>query len=407
MSKRILIVSQYFWPEEFRINDLAQTLKNKGFEVEVLTGLPNYPEGILFKGYRSRFYQTEEWNGIKIHRIKEIPRGNSSLRLALNYVSFLFFGLIHLIFKSYNNFDRVLVYQLSPPFVGFFGIILKYKHKIKTIFYIQDLWPESISDTNSGIGIRPVLYVLDNMMRLFYSYSDSILTQSDYMKDFLINKYDLNPRKIFSVPTTVENIFESEELPITQNSSFNKKKFNIVFTGNIGKAQDFDNVLKIGELLKNQGQSKIHFHIIGEGRDKNRVEKLAKSKKLDDIFTFYGKLPLSSMPSILRQSDALLITLKSSIVFEKTIPAKLQGYMTAGKPILGMCSGITKKIIEISNSGFCVSSGDYLSFVENTQELMNLKKSEIDLFGKNAKEYFDKHFAREKIYSKLIDVIND
>jgi len=227
------------------------------------------------------------------------------------------------------------------------------------------------------------------------------------MKDFIVNKYNLNPEKVFSVPTTVENIFESKELPIIQNLSFTDKNFNIVFTGNIGKAQDFDNVLKIGELLKDQGQSKIHFHIIGEGRDKNRVEKLAKSKKLDDIFSFYGKLPLSSMPSILKQSDALLITLKSSIVFEKTIPAKLQGYMTAGKPILGMCSGITKEIIEISNSGFCVSSGDYSSFVEKTQKLMNLKKSEMELLGENAKEYFDKHFAREKIYSKLIAVIND
>lgn len=407
MSKRVLIVSQYFWPEEFRINDLAQTLTNRGFKIEVLTGLPNYPEGTFYKGYRPRLYQTEEWNGIKIHRVKEIPRGNSSLQLALNYLSFLFFGLIHLIFNSYKNFDKVLVYQLSPPFVGFFGIFLKYKYRIKTIFYIQDLWPESISDTNSGLGIKPVLYVLDKMMRFFYSHSDSILTQSDFMKEFIINKYNLNPAKVFSIPTTVENIFESEELPVIQNLSFDDENFNIVFTGNIGKAQDFDNVLNIGELLKDQGQYQIHFHIIGEGRDKNRVEKLAKSRKLDDIFSFYGKLPLNSMPSILRQSDALLITLKSSIVFEKTIPAKLQGYMTAGKPILGMCSGVTKEIIETSNSGFCVSPGDYLSFVEKTIKLMNLKKSEMELLGKNAKEYFDKHFAREKIYSKLIDVIDD
>lgn len=405
MKNKVLIITQYFWPEEFRVNDLAIELSKNNFEVDVLTGIPNYPKGKYFKNYSLFKKRKEIWNGINIFRIFQTPRGkNSKLKLGLNYLTFLCFGLITILLNR-KKYDKILVYQLSPPFVGFLALLIKKLSKTPIYFYVHDLWPESIIDTEKYKN-KILINLLDKMMNLFYKNSSTIITQSPDIKDHINSKYKINSDKIIYIPNTIESIFLNNQ-PSKDFNFYKSNKLNVVFTGNIGKAQDFETIIKSAEILKNKNITHINFIIVGDGRDKARIEKLISVKELDELFTFTGRLPLIKMPEILSKSDVLLITLKKSEVFSKTIPAKLQSYMSAGKPILTICDGITSKIVREANSGFTADSSDYMKFVENLEALMKLTKNELDLMGENSKTYFKNNFSREIIYNNIISLLSD
>ena len=405
MKKKLLIITQYFWPEEFRLNDLAKELSERGFEIDVITGIPNYPVGKYFKNYNILKKRKEIWNGIKVFRIFQTPRGkNSKLKLALNYFTFLIFGLITVLFNK-KKYDKILVYQLSPPFVGFLALLKKKFSKTPIFFYVHDLWPESIVDTEK-IKFKSLINLLDKMMNLFYKNSSMIITQSPSIKKHIVLKYKISSEKIIYIPNTIESIFLNKGFS-TNFKSFNSKKFNIVFTGNIGKAQDFDTIIKSVEILKNKKINNINFIIVGDGRDKSRIEKLIIEKKINQFFKFTGRLPLDQMPKILSKADALLISLKKSEVFSKTIPAKLQSYMSAGKPILTICDGITSEIVNESKSGLTAKSGDYVKFISNLETITKLSFDELSLMGENSSIYFKNNFSRESIYSKIISLLND
>ena len=142
---RILIVTQYFWPENFKINDIALGLKGKGHEVEIITGKPNYPSGHFNAGYTFWNKRYELWNGIRINRSAVIPRGKGKgMQLLLNYISFAVFGSFRILF-IHNKFDKIIVFEPSPITVGIPAIIAKYKFKAPIYFWVQDLWPASIS----------------------------------------------------------------------------------------------------------------------------------------------------------------------------------------------------------------------------------------------------------------------
>lgn len=398
---RILIVTQYFWPENFRINDLCLGLSERGHEVSVLTGKPNYPKGSFYKGYSFFRNSDELWEGIKIYRSILFTRGNGNgIRLLFNYISFAFFASFRLLFIN-KKFDKIIVYQLSPATIGIPGIIAKLKFKAPVYFYIQDLWPESLRDAG-GINNKIILKIVDKMMNYFYRKASLILVQSPAFTNYLISK-GVPENKIEHLPNTVETFYRPQNKDIKYLSNF-PKGFNIVFAGNIGEAQDFNTIIETAKILKNKNLN-INWIIIGEGRGKGQAILKVKSLLLTECFKFIGAHPSQEMPYYFAYADALLVSLKKSHVFSLTIPSKVQSYFACEKPILGCLDGIGAKTIETAKAGFTSPAQDPSLFAQKVELMYNLSNSERSELGKNARKYFLNEFDREVVYDKLNNLL--
>jgi colanic acid biosynthesis glycosyl transferase WcaI len=397
---RILIISQYFYPENFRINDLCLGLKEKGHKVTVLTGKPNYPKGNFFSGYSFFYNSNEEYKGIKVYRSQIIPRGDANgFNLFLNYISFVFFGSIKLLFIK-ENFDKIFVYAPSPITVGYIGILASFKFRVKSYLWVHDLWPESVKDAG-GINNKLILYLVDLMTRSIYYFYDYILVQSPGFRDYLLNQKVKNS-KIIYYPYYAESFYKvvNENKEIKSNFG---KDLNIVFAGNIGVAQSFDTIIEAARVLS-KSINNFRFIIIGDGRDKKRVQKIISQLSLNDYFKFMGSFPPEEMPPFFASADALLVTLKDTEIFSMTIPGKLQSYLACGKPIIASMNGIGATIIRQSNSGFVSDAEDYESLANIILAFSKLSLQEKNILGKNAKDYYNKEFERSSLLSRLIDI---
>ena len=397
---KILVISQYFYPENFRINDLVFSLKERGHQVEVLTGKPNYPKGDYFKGYSWKNPLEEEIQGVKVHRANLILRKKGGgLRLFLNYFSFVFFSFFKII-RLRGNFNKVFIYAPSPVTVGILGILAAKKFSCKSYLWVHDLWPESVR-VAGGVKSRLVLGIVNQMTKLIYRFSDVILVQSPEFKTYIKNQ-DVADSKLIYYPYYAEDFYKVVKKQKNYLEQF-PKGFNLVFAGNIGVAQSFDTVIDAFEKLK---QHNINLLVLGDGRDKSRIQKLIEQKGISDKFYFLGTHPPEKMPHYFSCADALFISLKKADIFSYTIPGKLQSYLACGKPIIGAIDGIGKKIIEESKSGLC-------SNAENSDELSKIliristsPKVELDNFSKNALYYFKNNFAKDKLLLDLEYIFN-
>lgn len=398
---KILVISQYFWPENFRVNDLCLELQNRGHDVSVLTGKPNYPHGQFFKGYEFFGKKKENYNSITVYRVPLIPRGKGgSINLILNYLSFVFFACLRL-FSIVGNFDKIIVYQLSPATVGFPGLLAKWKFKAKLYFYIQDLWPESLVDAG-GLNSKNILRIVNSMTNLFYKKSTQIWVQSTGFVKYLQNK-GVNEAKIKFLPNTVESFYKPEKIHEKYKAYF-PLGFNIVFAGNIGVAQDFDTIINAAIILKSKNLN-INWVIIGDGREKSRIIEKINKYDLNEFFHFLGSFPTNEMPLFFACADALLVSLKTSEIFSLTIPSKLQSYLACGKPIIGNLDGVAASIILDSNSGLCSSSGDKNALAFNVETMYSMELKEREQFGSNAYNYYLQNFDRKLVYNNLVEYL--
>ena len=388
---KILVISQYFHPENFRINDLVFSLKKKKYNIEVLTGKPNYPKGSYSKGYSWEKPSLEHINNIPIHRANLFLRGRGGgIRLFLNYISFIFFGYFKLL-KLKGPFDKVFIYAPSPITVGFLGIIAANKFNCKSYLWIHDLWPESVK-VAGGINNKFILSMIDQMTRFIYKKTDILLVQSPFFKKYL-EKQKVDLKKVIYYPYYAEAFYK----PVTSTNEVKNKfpeGFNILFAGNIGTAQSFDTIVEAIDLIKKE---QINIVVLGDGRDKERSQEKIKTLGLSHKFYFLGSHPPESMPEYFAAADALLITLKKADIFSYTIPGKLQSYLACGKPIIGALDGIGKEIIEVSNSGLCVDAEDVVGLSENIIKMNKISPKELLTFGNNGLDYFNNHFNKEKL----------
>ena len=396
---KILIISQNFFPENFRINDFVFSLHKRGHEVQVLTGKPNYPKGEYFEGYSWKGPKTEEINGVKVHRVNIFLRKKGgSFRLIVNYLSFVFFGFFGIL-KIKGQFEKVFIYAPSPITVGFLGILAAKKFKCKSYLWIHDLWPESVKMAG-GINNKFILGLLDYMTRFIYKKTDYLLIQSPFFKKFL-NKQKVDLSKVIYYPYYAEEFYK----PVIPDNNIKNQfpsGFNLLFAGNIGSAQSFDTVV---EALNRIKKHNINVIILGEGRDKNRILSKIENFGLSKKFYFLGSYPPELMPHYFAAADALLITLKKALVFSYTIPGKLQSYLACGKPILGALDGIGKKIIEDSKSGYCSEAEDAIDLSEKILSLMNTSIEERKIMGKNGLEYFNISFNKEKLLDQFEEIL--
>ena len=389
---KILIVSQYYFPEKFIINDLSLSLVKEGHHVEVLTALPNYPKGQFFKGYNLFSNKKEYINNILIHRARIFPRLNADkISLSINYISFVVFASIKLLFLN-GKFDRIFIFAPSPITVGLVGILASYKFKAKSYIWVQDLWPESVKAA-AGINNSIILSFINKITTLIYKFSDTIFIQSEAFKNYIIDQ-GVNEKKIIYLPNYAEDFYK----PIENN---HEDLFTITFAGNIGKAQNLNILIEAAKSLKSKSII-IKFIIIGEGSSYNNFKYHIKLNKLDNYFELLGYQSPKKMPEYFSKTNVLFLSLIKSKIFSYTIPSKLQTYMACKKPILASIDGVANEIITKSKCGFASGSNDVKALVNNIIKLKNSDKSDLLKMGNNSLEYYNKNFSKELVLKTLI-----
>lgn len=398
---KILIISQHFWPETFRINDLTNELVKRGHDVSVLTGIPNYPKGKFYEGYSIFSPLREEYNGAKIYRVPIIPRGKADkVHLILNYLSFVISSCVFILF-SRRKFDVSLTFASSPITQVYAGIFDKILHKSRAYLWIQDLWPESVTAAGK-VNSKFVLRLLDRMVRRIYKSVDKILVQSEAFIPSIIEKGTLES-KVEYIPNWAEDLYLKEYVEVPEYVRTKMPDgFNIVFAGNIGEAQDFDSIIKAALLTKDI--KNIHWVIIGDGRKKSWVESEVKSRQLERTVHLLGRYPVEDMPYFFQMADIMLLSLKDEPIFSLTIPSKLQSYMAAKKPILGMINGIAKKIILETGCGFVGLSGDAEKLASNAIIAYSTSTSDLKEMGEKGYNYYRREFDKDKVITKLVNI---
>jgi glycosyltransferase involved in cell wall biosynthesis len=397
---RILILTQYFWPENFRINDLALALKERGHNVSVLTGKPNYPSGKFTKSYTFLNKGKECWNDIEVYRSPIIPRGKGNgPQLFVNYISFAIFASIKLLFVR-NKFDKIFVYEPSPVTVGIPAIFAKYKFNAPVYFWVQDLWPESISAAG-GVKNKTVLALLNWLTKFIYQHSHKILIQSKAFLPYILNQ-NVDKSKLVYYPNSTEKYYK-ELSPDESLLKILPSGIKLIFAGNIGESQSFETLLNAAKILKNE-DVQVHWLILGDGRMREFVNQKIKELNLQDTFHLLGEYPSTDMPKYFSCADALIVSLKKNSIFAHTIPSKIQSYLACGKPILTSLDGEGSRIIEEAQAGFTSPSEDPISLAATVKKFLALNREEQKTLGKNARIYFNNEFERELLVDKLEEI---
>lgn len=390
---KILIVSQHYWPENFKITDIAESLVSNGHQVTVLCGLPNYPKGYIFGGYKHGKNRTQEHNGVRIIRAKEIARRKGILFRFLNYYSFPYHAS-KLIGKLDKDFDVVLINELSPIMSAVPGIKYAKKYNKPLMMYEMDLWPESLL---AG-GIKRDSFIYKHYKKVsskIYSEFDKIIVSTKEHTPYIKALPNCESLDIDYLPQYAESIFEESNYDTIDNGII-----DLMFAGNIGKAQSIDTIIKAAALLKDD--SKFKFHIVGSGSELDNAKKLASSLGTNNVI-FYGQKPLDEMPDLYKIADAMLVTLEDKPYANMTIPGKVQSYMASGKPIIGSINGSCADFIKNNKIGYVCSSMDSESLANIIKGLdINILKD----IGEHSREVYFRKYSKDIFIGKLIGELN-
>ena len=391
---KILVVCQYYYPEPFRISDICEELVKRGHEVTVVTGVPNYPEGIIYDGYRGGKKRKEIINGVEVHRCFTIGRRAGTLFRFLNYYSFAISSYLYVSGlkrrKKVKPFDVVFVNQLSPVMMAYAGILAKKKWNIPLVMYCLDLWPESL--VAGGVSVNSIIYRLfKTVSRNIYKKADAIAITSRQFEKYFQEVLEIETENMVLLPQYAEDIFE--DLQIEKRD---KVGYDFVFAGNIGEMQSVETIIQAARLIEANSNESVRIHIVGDGSKLECCKKLAKG--LENA-KFYGRRPIEDMPKFYAMADAMLITLKSNKSISYTLPGKIQSYMAAGKPIIGAIDGETKLVIEEARCGYCCEA-------ENEKQLANLivtyiKSAHKEEMGDCSRKYYEEHYKKNVFMKHL------
>lgn len=396
----ILVVSQYFYPEQFRINDICTEWVKRGYHVTVLTGIPNYPQGKFYDGYGLNKRRAEVWNGIEIIRIPLIPRGHNSLGLCLNYFSFVISGFFWKCFTKIKA-DIVFNYETSPMTQALVGVWYAKRRKIPFYLYVTDLWPDNV-EIITGIHNKLLIAPLNSMVNYIYKRCTKIFTSS---KSFIskMTERGVPEKKLEFWPQYAEEFYRPysrSDASSIKNEIPDDGVFNIVFAGNIGYAQGL-NVLADAACILKKDNFSVRFNIIGDGRYKNKMLEEIEKKNVAEYFNFIEKQPPEKIPLYMAYADAALICLSKSEVFSMTIPAKTQSCMACGVPILVSADGEVGEIIEEARCGFASASADAEGLAENIKKICELSEKEIAEMKRNSRIYYDNNFNKDMLMGKI------
>lgn len=395
---KVLVVCQYFYPEQFKVNDICFELVKLGHDVTVLTGLPNYPSGVIHKNYRWLKNRREDINGVQVIRSTLIARGKGKLRLALNYLSFALSSSIRGLFIK-KKFDVILVYQLSPITMALPALLLKKLTGKPLCLYCQDLWPESI--VAAGLKTEGFVYkILLVLSRYIYKRADRLAISSKLFKKYFEEVIGIgSDSDIMYLPVYAESLFENIEAKHTGSDT---DTINLVFAGNIGEMQSVETIIYAVNELKDVDS--LRWHIVGDGSNRARCEKMVKEFGLRNVI-FYGQRPIEEMPIFYALADAFLVTLKANKEISYTLPNKVQSYMAAGKPVIGAIDGETRLVIEEAGCGLCCEAEDYVKLAKLVRGFV-LNMDNHGIMGENARQYYKEHFDKKLFMSSLTEFLN-
>jgi len=393
---KILIVSQYFYPETFRVNTLCAELVKRGHEVTVLTGYPQYPQGEIYPGYGFRIPYEKEWNGATVHRIKMRPRGKTPLGLLLNCYSFVREGK-KWVRKCKEKFDAIYVFEVSPVTVGLPAVAYTEKFGTPIFFNVQDLWPENVQIV-LGINNKLVIGVINKIVDRIYTASHKILCSSSSFVENIAARGVAREKLEFWPQFCSEPDYTGMEKP----ACYKEDCFNIVFTGNIGEAQGLDLLVAAAEKLKT---TKVKWFLVGDGRAKEKIAKQVAEKGLEDAVTFIGRVSEEEANRYIHFADCAYLSFQKNELFNMTLPAKLQSYMACGTPILAAAGGESARVIREAGCGFvCLQDADALA---ETVEKQVLTCRGMEAMGSRAKQYFDAHFTMDVVIGRLEELMRE
>lgn len=401
---RILLVTQYFWPEPFIINDLVRHLERLGHEVTILTGKPNYPDGRIYNGYRQGGVQHERYgDGVDLYRVPLKPRDNAtSMKLLLNYLSFIWSGLRYFprLVKDWQ-FDAILVFAPSPITSAIPAILLKWLKKTHLVVWVQDLWPESLAATGH-IRHPLLLKSIGQLVKAIYYFTDSLLLQSRAFFGPMSKLAD--PDKMVYYPNSMQ-VVQSESgaacsLPADLVDLL-ESRFCIVFGGNIGKAQAMETIVDAARCLRG---SDVILVLVGSGSMSGWIEEQKNSHSLHNL-VLTGRFPMAVMPEIYKRASGLLVTLRRNEILSYTVPSKIQAYLSAGRPIIAALDGEGARIVEEAEAGFTCPAENGEALAASIIQLYEASPMTRKLMGENGHRYFMDNFEMEKQAENLVNIL--
>ena len=397
--KKILLFSPHFHPNDFKCNDVAFELARQGHDVTVLCDIPNYPKGKFFPGYGYFRRRREVINGVKVIRTAVIPRGKGGgVMLALNYLSYAFSACFRALFMGLRKWDVVLVHQLSPVTVGLPAVMIKkMRKKTRLLFWVLDLWPESLQ-VAGGINNKFVLGAFEWVAKLCYRNSDKILIGSNGFRQSICEKGDFGEKIVYFPNWAEDSLTAASDYVLPELPD----GFKLMFAGNIGEAQDFEHTLEAAKILHDRGMKDIHFVLVGDGRKREWVERFVSENGLQETVHWVGRHPLEAMGKFFSQADVLYFALKDSLIFNLTCPAKVQAYMSAGKPVLAMINGEGASIVEEAGCGMSVPAGDSEALADAIYKMAAMDKNELVAMGTRGRSYCEKNFSFRDNMRKLV-----
>lgn len=380
---KILVICQYYYPEPVKVHDICEELVKEGHEVDVVTGTPNYPMGYIYEGYEKGQKTDEVINGVNVHRCKIVARKNNPVFRLLNYLSFPKQAKKYL--KSIDKqYDAIFVYQLSPVLMAKPALYYKEKYGTKIILYCLDIWPESLKV--GGVSEKsPLFRYFKKESEKIYTSCDKILVTSKCFIKYLSEKFSIDKSKFDYLPQYAEAQYSKEECAKKPSS-----KINLMFAGNLGKAQNLEIIINAAEKLKDY--KNLQFHLVGDGSEYEKLKSIVREKKLSNVI-FYGRKPASEMPKYYSVADAMLITLKGGSAISETLPGKMQTYMAAAKPVIGSIDGDANEVIKQSKCGFCCRAEDEDGFIEQIKKFIEYEDKKK--LSENSYNYYKNNFTKD------------
>ena len=397
-QKKILVVTQHFWPENFRINDIVEGFLQDGIAVDVLCGLPNYPKGEWFPGYSAAGPFEEEWHGARLYRCKEVPRrGNTSVNIFLNYVSWPWYAA-HALHRLPGGYDVVFCFNTSPELMCWPAIRYAKKHHIPFTNYVLDIWPENLYSV-LNVKNKALRAIAQGVSDALYKKADRLIAMSEPLQQRLCQRTGMPPQKIAVIPQYCEDFYAVPQPDAALQAQFGGR-FNLVFTGTFTPAQSLETVITAVQDARSRGADMLHLLLVGDGMSRAALEAKVKELRAEDAVTFYGSVPATDIPKFTALADALIVCLSDSPDLGLTVPAKVASYMAAGKPVLASMDGAGNAAVAAAG-GLSSPACDAAALADNLLALTRMDAAQRAAMGQSAKEYYLAHYRRSELLRKL------
>ena len=397
-QKKILVVTQHFWPENFRINDIVEGFLQDGIAVDVLCGLPNYPKGEWFPGYSAAGPYEEEWHGARLYRCKEVPRrGNTSVNIFLNYISWPWYAA-HALHRLPGGYDAVFCFNTSPVLMCWPAIRYAKKHHIPFTNYVLDIWPENLYSV-LNVKNKALRAIAQGVSDALYKKADRLIAMSEPLQQRLCQRTGMPPQKIAVIPQYCEDFYAVPQPDAALQAQFGGR-FNLVFTGTFTPAQSLETVITAVQDARSRGADMLHLLLVGDGMSRAALEAKVKDLHAEDAVTFYGSVPATDIPKFTALADALIVCLSDSPDLGLTVPAKVASYMAAGKPVLASMDGAGNAAVAAAG-GLSSPACDAAALADNLLALTRMDAAQHAAMGQSAKEYYLAHYRRSELLRKL------